>query len=48
MAKAINITTITTTKPMMIQVSFDIPPKVPPGVGTGVGSVLPTGVKTAW
>ncbi len=50
-AKAISMTTITTTKPMIITISIDNPPTDTVGVGvapTGVGSVLPTGVKTAW
>jgi hypothetical protein len=44
------ITTITTTKPMIIHISFDNPPIPPLEVGVGVGegpTVLPTGVKTA-
>ncbi len=46
--KAIRITMMTATKPMIIHVSLLIPPKVPPlMLGEGVGSALPAGVKTA-
>ena len=44
--------TMTITKAMMIHVSVDRPPIPGAGVAVappiGVGSVLPTGVNTAW